>query len=130
MGLGICYDIRFLELAMLMAKKGARVLIYPGSFNHTTGPLHWELLLRGRALDNQCFAVGVSVAQYKEDPKVYQAWGHSTLVDPFGKVLVSFNEDPNVAYYDIDPNYTSEVREQIPISKQKRHDLYKLEEVS
>jgi omega-amidase len=87
------------------------------------------LLLRARALDNQCYAIGVSVAQYKEDPKIYQAWAHSTLVDPFGKVLIGLDENPNIAYYEVDPNYTLEVREQIPISKQKRNDIYKLEEV-
>lgn len=91
MGLAICYDLRFAELGLLMRQKGAAVLLYPGSFNQTTGPLHWELLLRARALDNQCFAVGVSVAQFKEDPTVYQAWAHSTLVDPFGKVLVALD---------------------------------------
>lgn len=48
-----------------MAQKGAHVLVYPGSFNQTTGPLHWELLLRGRALDTQCYTVGVSAAQPK-----------------------------------------------------------------
>jgi omega-amidase len=91
MGLGICYDMRFPELALIMAQKGARFLIYPGSFNQTTGPLHWELLIRSRALDTQCFAVGVSVAQYKEDPSIYQAWGHSTLSDPFGRVLIGLD---------------------------------------
>lgn len=91
MGLAICYDLRFAELGLLMRQKGASVLLYPGSFNQTTGPLHWELLLRARALDNQCYAVGVSVAQYREDPTVYQAWAHSTLVDPFGKVLVALD---------------------------------------
>lgn len=90
-GLGICYDLRFAELGLLMAKKGARVLIYPGSFNQVTGPLHFELLLRGRAVDCQSFTVGVSCAQYKEDPTIYQAWGHSTVVDPFGKVLVGLD---------------------------------------
>jgi omega-amidase len=64
-GVGICYDLRFAELGLIMRQKGAQVLIYPGSFNQTTGPLHWELLLRGRALDNQTYAVGVSCAQYK-----------------------------------------------------------------
>lgn len=73
--------------------------------------------------------MGVSVAQFKEDPTIYQAWAHSTIVDPFGKVLVALDENPAIAYYDIDPNYCNEVREQIPISKQKRHDIYKLEEV-
>ena len=112
-----------------MAEKGANILVYPGSFNQVTGPLHWELLLRGRALDTQCYTIGVSCAQYKDDPKIYQAWGHSTLVDPFGKVLVTLDENPNVAFYDVDPSYCDEVRQNIPIRKQKRHDLYKLEEL-
>lgn len=52
-GLCICYDIRFPELSLLMRQRGAKILVFPGSFNQTTGPLHWELLLRSRALDNQ-----------------------------------------------------------------------------
>ena len=128
-GLAICYDLRFAELGLLMRQRGASVLLYPGSFNQTTGPAHWELLLRARALDNQCFSVGVSVAQFKEDPTIYQSWAHSTVVDPFGRVLVALDENPAIAYCDIDPTYAAEVREQIPISKQKRHDVYKLEEV-
>jgi len=51
--------------------------------------------------------VGVSAAQYKEDPNMYQAWARSTLVDPFGRVLVALDENPNIAYYDVDPNLTS-----------------------
>ncbi|KAF9451233.1 putative nitrilase [Macrolepiota fuliginosa MF-IS2] len=54
-GLGICYDVRFPELAMISARQGCQVLIYPGAFNLTTGPLHWELLQRSRAVDNQVF---------------------------------------------------------------------------
>jgi omega-amidase len=54
-GIGICYDIRFQELAMLYAARGAHLLCYPGAFNMTTGPLHWELLQRARAADNQVF---------------------------------------------------------------------------
>ena len=65
-GLGICYDMRFPELALAMCKKGAKFLVYPGSFNQTTGPLHWELLLRSRGLDNLCFAAGVSVLSTKK----------------------------------------------------------------
>jgi omega-amidase len=72
-GLAICYDLRFAELGLLMRQQGAKLLFYPGSFNLTTGPLHWELLLRGRALDNQvknffltkCYSIGVSTARNK-----------------------------------------------------------------
>lgn len=128
-GLGICYDLRFAELGLLMRQRGAKLLIYPGSFNQTTGPLHWELLLRGRALDTQCFVAGVSTARNKEDPNTYQAYGHSTLVDPFGKVLLKQTEDPGIEYHDINFGYVDEVREQIPISKQKRNDIYELRDL-
>ncbi|CAN5951091.1 unnamed protein product [Sphagnum jensenii] len=105
---GICYDLRFAELALLMRQRGARLLLYPGSFNLTTGPLHWELLLRVRALDTQCYVAGVSTARNKEDTSVYQAWGHSTLVDPFGKVLVKLNDDPSIEYCDLNFDYLEE----------------------
>ena len=126
-GLGICYDLRFSELGLIMAQKGARMLVYPGSFNQTTGPLHWELLLRGRALDTQCFTVGVSCAQAKDHPELYQAWGHSTAVDPFGKVITGMDENEGISYCEIDPNYSEEVRTNIPLRNQKRKDLYRLE---
>lgn len=86
-GLGICYDVRFPELGLVMAKKGAKLLIYPGAFNLVTGPLHWQLLLRSRALDNQAYTMGVCTARFVEDQKVYQVYGHSTCVDPFGKII-------------------------------------------
>lgn len=63
------------------------MLVLPGAFNYTTGPLHWELLLRARAVDNQIYTVGASTATFSEDPSVYQAYGHSMIVDPYGKVV-------------------------------------------
>ena len=80
-GLGICYDMRFPELALLYARQGCKMLCYPGAFNMTTGPAHWELLLKSRALDNQLFVAGVSVA--RDEDASYVAWGHSTVVDPW-----------------------------------------------
>ena len=80
-GLGICYDLRFPELALLYAKQGCKMLCYPGAFDMTTSPVHWDLLLRSRALDNQLFVAGVSVA--RDEDASYVAWGHSTVVDPW-----------------------------------------------
>ena len=80
-GLGICYDLHFPELALLYAKQGCKLLCYPASFNMTTGPAHWEVLLRSRALDNQLFLVGMSAA--RDEDVFYEAWGHSTVVDPW-----------------------------------------------
>lgn len=80
MSVGICYDMRFPEPAMVAARRGSLIQFYPGAFNMTTGPLHWELLLRSRAVDNQLFAVGVSPA--RDTTASYVAWGNSTVVDP------------------------------------------------
>ncbi|XWS70203.1 hypothetical protein CRYUN_Cryun03dG0028300 [Craigia yunnanensis] len=79
-GIGICYDIRFQELAMIYAARGAHLLCYPGAFNMTTGPLHWELLQRARATDNQLYVATCSPA--RDAGAGYVAWGHSTLVGP------------------------------------------------
>ncbi|XP_020924133.1 omega-amidase NIT2 isoform X2 [Sus scrofa] len=76
-GLGICYDIRFAELAQIYAQRGCQLLVYPGAFNLTTGPAHWELLQRGRAVDNQVYVATASPA--RDDKASYVAWGHSTI---------------------------------------------------
>jgi len=122
-GIGICYDIRFPELAQIYAQEGgAEVLIYPGAFNTTTGPLHWELLQRARAVDNQVFVATASPAR---DPNFsYQAWGHSTIVSPWGEILATTDEKQGIVISKIDMNRLEEVRESVPVLKQKRYDLY------
>jgi len=128
-GLGICYDIRFPEMAMLMAKKGVKLIVYPGCFNQTTGPLHWELLLRSRAVDNQVYAIGCATSRYRDDPTMYQSWGHSLCADPMGKVIASCEEDPAIIYAEVDFANVDEVRKQLPYQFQKRKDIYKVEEL-
>ena len=124
MGLSICYDLRFPELAMLMKVQGAKVLIYPGAFNLTTGPLHWELLLRARAVDTQCYVVGCSPARYEEDTSYYQAWGNSMIVDPMGKILGTTGHEGDVVYGEINLDWVDEVRKQLPYGEQRRTDVY------
>lgn len=123
-GLGICYDVRFPVLSMLLRDAGANLLVFPGAFNMTTGPAHWELLLRSRALDNQCYVVGASIARNPESD--YTAWGHSTVISPWGDVVATTDEHPSIIYAEIRPNRANEIREQIPVSKQTRKDLYSL----
>lgn len=105
-GVGICYDIRFEELAKLYRKKGCNVLIYPGAFNMKTGPLHWELLARSRANDNQCYTALVSPA--RDVSAGYVAWGHSMVVDPWGKVLHSAGADEEVFVTEIGKSFNLE----------------------
>ncbi|KAM4863545.1 omega-amidase NIT2 isoform X2 [Urocitellus parryii] len=124
-GLGICYDIRFAELAQVYAQRGCQLLVYPGAFNLTTGPAHWELLQRGRAVDNQIYVATASPA--RDDNASYVAWGHSTVVNPWGEVLAKAGTEEMILYSDIDLKKLAEIRQQIPIFKQKRSDLYAVE---
>ena len=123
-GVGICYDIRFAELAQLYAKEGCGLLLYPGAFNMTTGPVHWELLQRGRALDNQMYVGTISPA--RDTTADYIAWGHSTLVDPWGTVVAKADENEQIVYADIDMEFMKSVRQQIPITLQTRKDMYEV----
>lgn len=123
---GICYDMRFPQLASMLRKEGADYIIYPGAFNLTTGPLHWELLLRARALDNQCFVAGAS--QARNASASYQAWGHSSIVNPWGEVEATTEENPDIVYAVLDTVQVDKVREQIPVSYQLRPDIYTLNE--
>ncbi|KAL1023420.1 hypothetical protein UPYG_G00040610 [Umbra pygmaea] len=121
-GVGICYDMRFAELAQLYTKKGCQLLVYPGAFNMTTGPAHWELLQRARAVDNQVYVATASPA--RDEEASYVAWGHSTVVSPWGEVISKAGSEETVIYADIDLQYLADVRQQIPITSQRRTDLY------
>ena len=121
-GIGICYDIRFAELAQVYARNDCKLLVYPGAFNMTTGPAHWELLQRARALDNQVYVASVSPA--RDETASYVAWGHSTIVSPWGEVMGTTEHQEDIVYADIDLEVLSQIREQIPIGKQKRDDMY------
>lgn len=126
-GIGICYDIRFQELAMLYAARGAHLLCYPGAFNMTTGPLHWELLQRARAVDNQLYVASCSPA--RDAGAGYVAWGHSTLVGPFGEVLATTEHDEAIIIAEIDYSQIELRRANLPLEKQRRGDLYQLVDV-
>ncbi|XP_010794877.1 omega-amidase NIT2-like [Notothenia coriiceps] len=126
-GVGICYDIRFAELAQLYSRQGCQLLVYPGAFNMTTGPAHWELLQRARAVDNQLYVATASPA--RDESSSYVAWGHSTVVNPWGEVISKAGTEEEVIYADIDLQYLADVRQQIPITAQRRNDLYSVTSV-
>ena len=121
-GLCICYDFRFPELARLMVDQGAKVIIVPAAFNMTTGPLHWELMFRQRAVDNQVYTIGAAPA--RDLNAGYHSWGHSIAVDPWGKVLMEMEEKPDVKIVELDLNEVKKVREQLPLLKHRRRDIY------
>lgn len=120
--LAICYDIRFSELWTLMNKNKSDIILLPGAFNKTTGPLHWETLIRARAIDNQLYVVATSPSQV-ENP-FYTAWGHSMIVNPWGEILAKANEKEEILYANLNSESLKSVREQIPILKNKRVDIY------
>ncbi|KZV31984.1 hypothetical protein F511_05094 [Dorcoceras hygrometricum] len=141
-GIGICYDIRFQELAALYAARGAHLLCYPGAFNMTTGPLHWELLQRARyrisfpvyslellprAADCQLYVATCSPA--RDTGSNYVAWGHSTLVGPFGEVLATTEHDEAIVISEVDYTVIEQRRTYLPFQRQRRGDLYQLVDV-
>lgn len=121
-GLGICYDIRFAEMAKLYGIDGCNLLIYPGAFNMTTGPLHWELLQKSRAVDNELYVAAVSPAQ--DTSAEYVAYGHTMAIDPWGKVISAASFGEEIVYADVDLTVVEKMRQQIPIYSQRRTDLY------
>ena len=120
--IAICYDIRFPELAMIAARRGAFLLLYPGAFNLTTGALHWSLQARARAMDNQVYVGLCSPARDMEAS--YNAWGHSMVVDPNAGVVVEAGEKEEIVYADLEAKAIEEPRKGIPIYNQRRFDVY------
>ncbi len=122
MGVLICFDMRFPELVRAMANRGAELIFCPAQFNMTTGPKHWELTIRARAMDNELYYVGASAARYEGFD--YECWGHSTVADPFGMVTASCDEKEQILYCDVDLNEVDSVREQLPTFLHLREDVY------
>ena len=123
-GIGICYDIRFPELARIMVENGALILFYHGAFNMTTGPAHWELLFKSRALDNQVYCVGVAPA-LNEDAS-YHSFGHSIITNPWGDIIAEADTKEELIIGEIDLSEIKKIREELPLLKNKRRDLYEI----
>ena len=123
-GLCICYDFRFPELCRLMALQGALLILVPAAFNMTTGPAHWELTFRSQGLYNQVYTVGTSPA--RDLDASYHSWGHSIVCDPWGTVLSQLDENEDIQITEIDLAKVLQTREQLPLLKHRRTDLYHL----
>ncbi len=130
-GIGICYDIRYPEYATLLRESSSnrmKFLVYPGAFNTTTGPMHWELLGRARAVDTQSYCILASIAR-SNDPSDYQAYGHSMVISPYGKILAELDEKEGIAIADLDMSQVDRMRRSIPTHDQKRRDVYRTDSV-
>ena len=125
MGVMICYDIRFPEFARTMALDGARMIFVPAAFNMTTGPAHWELTFRARALDNQIYMLGCAPA--RDTQAGYISWGHSIVTDPWGKVMKQLDEKEGILIEEIDLDREDQIREQLPLLKHRKSEMYHLQ---
>lgn len=119
LGLSICYDLRFPELYRALSAAGAQLLTVPAAFTYTTGQAHWSLLLRARAVENQC--VVIAPAQCGEHPGGRRTWGHSMIVGPWGEVLAEREEPtPGIAVAEFDPEALEQRRQQFPVLSHRR----------
>ncbi|XP_059656093.1 omega-amidase, chloroplastic-like [Cornus florida] len=126
-GIGICHDIRFPELAMLYRIRGAHLICYPGAFNMSTGELLWELEQRARAADNQLYVATCSPS--RDSTGSYTIWGHSTLVGPFGEIIATSGHEEKIVVAEIDYHEIQHQREGLPLEKQRRGDVYRFVDV-
>ena len=124
LGLCICFDLRFPELARCMALAGARAIVTPAAFNMTTGPAHWELLFRQRAVDNQLFTLGVAPSRDEQGP--YVSYGNTILCSPWGEVLARAGSAPALLLADVDLDQNESIRAQLPLLSARRTDVYRL----
>jgi len=115
-GLSICYDLRFPELYRAMGE--VDLIVVPAAFTYTTGRAHWEVLLRARAIENQCYVL--ASAQGGRHPGGRRTWGDSLIIDPWGEVVARLAEGPGVVVADLDPARIAEVRASLPALKHRK----------
>jgi omega-amidase len=124
----ICYDIRFPEISRLAALAGAELLIVPADFNQISGPAHWEVMMRARAIENQVFLAAVSQAKNKEAP--YKVYGHSMIISPWGDVIAEAGDGEEIIIADLDGTLLENIRNKLPLLKHIRKDMYSVQQFS
>lgn len=112
LGLSICYDLRFPELYRRLMTPPCDLIAVPAAFTHTTGRAHWEVLLRARAIENQCYVIAAAQGGLHENGR--RTYGHSLVVDPWGEVLALQESGEGVVMAELDPTRIAEVRAQLP----------------
>jgi deaminated glutathione amidase len=118
LGLSICYDIRFPYLYRALADAGADILSAPACFTRQTGEAHWQVLQRARAIENGAFMISAAQGGIHEDGR--ESYGHSIIVDPWGRVLAEAGTEPGLILAEIDPAAVSDARARIPTLKHTR----------
>ena len=122
LGMSICYDVRFPELYRQLAVRGAEIVSVPSAFTLATTRDHWEVLLRTRAIENQCFVVAPN--QIGSHPGGYRSGGRSMIVDPWGLVLATAPDIETTIVADLDPEVLRDVRRRLPVLTHRRTEVY------
>lgn len=117
-GLSICYDLRFAEHYLALALAGAQIITVPAAFTHTTGQAHWEPLLRARAIETQCFVIAAN--QCGRHASGRQTWGHSMIIDPWGRVLAQAGHEPGIITAELDLGLQRELQQRFPVHSHRR----------
>ncbi|UYQ71955.1 carbon-nitrogen hydrolase family protein [Pelagibacterium flavum] len=117
-GLSICYDIRFPYLFRALAMAGAQVLTIPASFSPVTGPLHWETLLKARAIETGCYVIAPGQCGTRDGVRTF---GQSRIISPMGEVIAAAGDDPDVLMADIYTDTVDDVRRKLPVLMQTRN---------
>ena len=113
LGLSICYDLRFPELyRQLNAHMPLDLIVVPAAFTYATGKAHWEILLRARAIENQCYVLAAAQGGHHENGR--RTWGHSMIVSPWGEIIAQHAEGEGIAIGEVDGDYLATIRAQLP----------------
>jgi len=123
LGMSVCYDLRFPELYRILVVRGAEVLAVPSAFTLATTRDHWEILIRARAIENQCFVVAPN--QIGTSPPRNRSGGRSLIVDPWGLVLACAPDTESAIVADLDFDVLRDVRTRLPVLSQRREDAYR-----
>jgi len=115
-GIAICFDIRFPEMFARMAEGGCHLIILPAAFSMSTGPSHWEFLIRTRAVDNQCYFAACAPA--RTDGQGFRSYAHSIIADPWGDLRAAAATEETVIFGEIDLAYMDKVRRELPVFSQ------------
>ena len=119
LGLSICYDLRFPEMFRLLQEKGAEVIVVPAAFTAETGLAHWHTLLKARAIENLCFIVASAQGGYHVNGR--ETYGHSIIIDPWGKVLGELPAGSGFVAADLNLDYLRHIRERFPVLDHRRY---------
>ncbi|MGF1763984.1 carbon-nitrogen hydrolase family protein [Aliivibrio kagoshimensis] len=119
-GLSICYDVRFPHLYSELRRQGADIIVVPAAFTKVTGRAHWDVLLRARAIETQCWVI--AAAQWGEHNAERETWGHSMIIDPWGSIDKEQKEGTGVLVSDIDIEMSNTIRQRMPITDHVRFE--------